>query len=230
MKPDRRQPYLSALWQMEIIVVVAVCCSSWLGAQEIGPVAVEQSSRETAARVAVDGCKSSLEWMPADSLLRYRNDCGQPLDAKLRIFSALAEKLSEEHPVFEKADTLAIGRLSVTFPELARQLSLAAHKSPKWDAKRGRAAGSGRFDYGADNAFFRDIANELKLFGPLDEALKVYGLSLRAVSVEKVLAGTPKQLPFGDWLIEQGVPLTAKLPFDGQMWLRLERTSKKNSP
>jgi hypothetical protein len=143
---------------------------------------------------------------------------------KFRIFSALADKLAQEHQVFEKADTLTIGRLSVTFPELARQLSLAAYESPKWDTTRGRAAGSGRFNYGADNAFFRDMANELKLFGPLDEALKPYGLSLRAISVEKVLAGTPKQLPFGDWLIEQGVPPTAKLPFDGQMWLRLERT------
>jgi hypothetical protein len=215
---------------LEVLIVVAMCCSDWLGAQQIGPITVEQSSRETAVRVEANGCKSSLEWMPAESLLRYRNDCKQSLDVKFRIFSVLADKLAQEHEVFEEADTLAIGRLSVTFPELARQLSLAAYKSPKWDAKRGRAAGSGRFDYGADNAFFRDIANELKLFGPLDEALKVYGLSLRAVSVEKVLAGTPKQLPFGDWLIEQGVPLTAKLPFDGQMWLRLERTSKTNSP
>lgn len=209
---------------MRIVVVLAVCAGSWLGAQEIGPISIEQSSRETAAVVEVDTCKSSLEWMPAESLLRYRNDCDQPLETKLEILSALAKRLSQDLQVFDKAETLSIGRFSVTFPELARELSLAAYKSPKWDARRGRAAGSGRFDYGADNAFFRDMANELKLFGPLDEALKAYGVSVRAVSVEKVLAGTPKQLPFGDWLVEQGVPPTAKLPFDGQMWLRLERT------
>ena len=72
------------------------------------------------------------------------------------------------------------------------------------------------------------MANELKLFEPLDEALKPYGVALRAVSVEKVLAGTPKQLSFGNWLLEQGVPPTAKLPFDGQMWLRLKRTGERN--
>jgi hypothetical protein len=121
---------------------------------------------------------------------------------------------------------LAIGRLSVTFPELARQLSLAAYKSPKWDAKRGRAAGSGQFDFGADNAFFRDMANEMKLFEPVAGALRPYRLSLQAESVEKVLAATPGQLPFGDWLLGQGVPPSAKLPFDGQMWLRLERTGE----
>ena len=208
--------------------MLAVCAGSWLGAQDIGPISIEQSSRETAAIVEVDACKSSLEWMPVDSLLRYRNDCDQLLDTKLEILSALAKRLSQDHPVFDKAETLSIGRFSVTFPELAQQVSLAAYKSSKWDAKRGRAAGSGRFDYGADNAFFRDMANELKLFVALDEALKPSDASLRAVSVEKVLTGTPMQLPFGGWLLEQGVPPTAKLPFDGQMWLRLERTGARD--
>lgn len=219
---------MSALRQLGILLVALGCCSNGLEAQDISSIAIEQSNRETAAVVDVDGCKASLEWIATQNFLRYRNDCKQSLEVKLRIFSALADKLSQEHPVFEEAHTLAIGRLSVTFPELARQLSLAAYKSPKWDAKRGRAAGSGRFDYGAGNAFFRDMANELKLFAPLSEALKAYRLSLRAVSVEKILAGTPKQLPFGGWLIEQGVPPSAKLPFDGQMWLRLERTGERN--
>lgn len=141
----------------------------------------------------------------------YRNRCEQPLAEKVADLRELIEAEVAAGQKFARTLTLGIGRL-VHYPEAGRDLALAASHSADWDAAKGRTAGS-------ENSFVANLLLQRRSLETFGGAFPGAGWRLSKVEVEKVLIGTPGDTSFGDWLIGQGVPQDAKLPFDVIVWL-----------
>ena len=112
--------------------------------------------------------------------------------------------------------TLFVGRLVLTFPEIAQRLASAASESPEWDAKKAWK------ESGYSNRFVLQLLKQDHLFPELQEALDEFGFQVHIASVEKILMAKPKDISFGSWLLEQGADPQTKLPFDAMTWFHLE--------
>lgn len=99
--------------------------------------------------------------------------------------------------------------------EMPLRLALAAHRSPAWDAKRGRPV------KGDLNRFVRDLANQEPIYPELKELFGRYYRSISIATVEKVRVMEAGELPFYEALKKQGVQAAEKLPFDCMVWFGL---------
>lgn len=107
--------------------------------------------------------------------------------------------------------SISLGRL-VAYPRMSEALAVAASKDKGWDKLKGRSIN------GNDNkAVSRLLANG-EIMSPLTKIINRWGYNLRSVSVEKVLVATYRDIPH-----YAGPKLDGKVPFDAQVWLRLER-------
>ncbi|HSJ98068.1 MAG TPA: hypothetical protein VLC53_13390, partial [Myxococcota bacterium] len=113
--------------------------------------------------------------------------------------------------------SLAMGRI-VEYPWLAERLARAALADPGWDAGRGRPRGSA-----GENRYVADTLAERALLSELADRFAAEGLALRVAGVEKVLVGDAATVPELRSLLADGVDPGARLPFDAQLWLRIER-------
>jgi len=168
----------------------------------------------------LDGCRASLE-RPNNHLnyLHFRNDCPQPLEAKLRLLSAMIEELLPESEDRHDIRTLFVGRLVLTFPDIAQRLAKSASESPEWEQKRPWK------EPGYSNRFVLQLIKQDNLFPELSEALKGIGYKVQVASVEKILMAKPKDTSFGDQLLEEGADPQITLPFDAMTWFSLSPAS-----
>lgn len=166
------------------------------------------------------GCRVSVEYSAEWHTLRYRNECAQPLAAKLALFAQLVEAAARGGVPLGEATTLALGRL-VDFPELVTDVALAARAAPDWDAEKGRVRGAAT-PRGL-NRYFARLLDDTGVLRPFLAALAASGVSAGKASVEKVLVGPPAMTPVADALRARGVGPADKLPFDAMVWLSLER-------
>jgi hypothetical protein len=171
-------------------------------------------SRRIEARV--DGCPVSLEWRAVEpALIHYRNDCSQTTDDKAALLASMLQRLLTECTADCPVRTLFIGRMVETFPGFAQRLALAASRSRRWDSVRARR------ESGYANRFYAEFARQPGMFVELEAALRPLGFTVTLSAVEKVLAARPKETPFGDWLVAQGVANSSRVPFDALAWFRL---------
>ena len=103
-----------------------------------------------------------------------------------------------------------------------KRLTLAAATSPKWDNKRGKAKGQERFQWGKSHALVVELVNESGALEELQTLFERYAVTVKLQSLEKLFIGQVDELPFGPWLIDQGVSKRAKLPYDAMFWFALE--------
>jgi hypothetical protein len=172
-------------------------------------------SVEGAARIAErrgEGCAVRLRHAADGGHFDYRNDCEVALADKLAALTDLAEALGVGGGTIR---SLGIGRL-IRYPELARRLALSAYKATNWDTGAGRPAGSAAGGHGAANRFVAARLLNRRLLVPFAEAAAG---RLDGIEVEKVLVGSPTDMPFADWLKANGVGAEAKLPYDAIIWL-----------
>ena len=108
--------------------------------------------------------------------------------------------------------SLAFGRL-IDYPWMARQLALAAAQDPGWDAGAGRPKG---VDV---NRYVAVILARPEIVSWLDAPLRRNGYRVSGVTVEKVLVGGSENVP--GW---EGPRPRGKVPFDAQVWFRLDVT------
>lgn len=167
-----------------------------------------------AASAEVRGCALELAHpTPASEALRLRVGCPLALADLLRGVDRLLAAAGPELPV---PVSLAMGRI-VEYPWLAERLARAALADSGWDAARGRPRAGG------ENRWVADTLARRGLLAELAERFAVAGFALRVAGVEKVLVGDVASFPELRALAADGVDPAAKLPFDAQLWLRIER-------
>jgi hypothetical protein len=106
--------------------------------------------------------------------------------------------------------SLYLGRL-VDFPWLCNQLASTAYSDPAWDRGRGKPVGSDI------NRYVAALLSRPDVTAQLAPALEGGGYRVRAATVEKVLVGGFRDVPG-----YEGPPRAGKVPYDAQVWFRLE--------
>jgi len=169
------------------------------------------------AAPATAECKTSHEILDGGTTLRVRADgCSLSLPETAAAIEALLDDAWGGKRMPVERVSLGLGRI-VEHAWLSKSLAEAALRSPIWDPDKGR----GR--RGSDEAAVASIVDTRKLVAPLVSVFARYGAKARAGSVEKVLVGKVGQTPELAPLVGQPLADGKKLPFDAQLWLRLER-------
>lgn len=128
--------------------------------------------------------------------------------------------LSALKSAFSKADlpklegnysSIYIGRL-IDYPWLSKHLAVTAYKDPAWDKKRGKPVGLGI------NKYVSNILSRKEVTLPIEETFAGSGYRIISATVEKVLVGSFRQVPR-----YEGEMAPGKVPYDAQVWFRLEK-------
>jgi len=173
-------------------------------------------SRQVASS-RIDGCEAALEWRAAEpALVRYRNDCEQAVADKAQLLASMLHEFAPDPAARAGLQTLFVGRMVLTFPELAQRVALAAARRSDWEPARVWR------DVHYANRFYVQVGGQPWLFPELQTALAPLGYSVSLTTAEKVLAGRPRETPFEGWLLAQGVGPRERVPFDAMVWFRLE--------
>jgi len=107
--------------------------------------------------------------------------------------------------------SLSIGRL-IDYPWLCQYLAAAAHQDRGWDSKKGKPVG---MDI---NKYVSNLLSGRKLLEQIEAPLAKGGYKVIGVTVEKVLVGS-----FSDVPLYQGKTASGRVPYDAQVWFRLEK-------
>jgi hypothetical protein len=167
------------------------------------------------ASVPADECILSLEASENWPALRLRanhpNQRPCSID-KASMTQFLSEAFSTPHPTLTSREftSLAIGRL-IDYPWLVQLLSLRAVQDPRWDS----VAGKPRSVH--VNRYVADILSSSEIVREIEAPLRGQGYRITGVSVEKVLVGGFENVPQ-----LEGPRRKGKIPFDAQVWFRLE--------
>ncbi len=168
------------------------------------------------ASVPAGECTLSLG--AADNWPSLRLRAGHPSHRSCRIEKADMRRVLEQ--VFSGPNTalaerrftsLAIGRL-IDYPWLVQFLALRTACDPGWDAGSGKPMGANINRYVADQLFSSEVLREI------EAPLRRQGYRITGVTVEKVLVGGFENVPQ-----LEGPHRNGKIPFDAQVWFRLER-------
>lgn len=168
------------------------------------------------ASVSAGECTLSLEAAENRPTLRLR--AGHPnyrpcfID-KAAVVEALTQAFAEPHPILASRDftSLALGRL-IDYPWLVRFLALRAAQDPQWDAAAGKPHGV------QVNRYVADVLSSPEIVREIEAPLRRPGYRITGASVEKVLVGGFENVPQ-----REGPERPGKIPFDAQVWFRLER-------
>lgn len=168
------------------------------------------------ATAEVRGCALDLgRTAPGDAALRLRVGC--PL-ALADLLQGIDRLLAISGPDLPAPASILLGRIA-EYPWLAERLARAALADPGWDAGPGRPRAAGV------NAYVADLVERRRLVSELADRFAAEGLALRVAGVEKVRVGAAGRVAELRALADDGVDPDARLPFDAQLWLRVEPVS-----
>ena len=125
----------------------------------------------------------------------------------------LSQAFAKPHPeLASRAFTsLAIGRL-IDYPWLVQFLALRAARDPGWDVAAGKPVKV------HINRYVADVLSSPEVVLEMEAPLREQRYRIAGVSVEKVLVGGFENVPQ-----LEGPRRKGKIPFDAQVWFRLER-------
>lgn len=161
-----------------------------------------------------EDCRLSIEVSREWRSVRIRGHhpdlrpCAITAEALRSLLQAHAAELAASDP---PPTGLSLGRLA-EYPWLSRRLAEAALADPAWNTASGRP----RRDY--DNHYVATRLSRPEFLAEVNEALAEAGYRVTGASVEKVLVTR-----FGDQFPDAGDHRRARIPFDAQVWLHLER-------
>jgi hypothetical protein len=107
--------------------------------------------------------------------------------------------------------SLSIGRL-IDYPWLSQDLATAAYRDRGWDPKKGKPAS---MDV---NKYVSQLLFRKELMAQIETVFEKGGYRVVGVSVEKVLVGGFREVPF-----YQGEMHPGRVPYDAQVWFRLKK-------
>jgi hypothetical protein len=131
------------------------------------------------------------------------------------LLSLLVAAVSQA-PEYQSFHGLHWGKVEDT-PDLSMRLALAAHRSPEWDAKKGRPRSQPLYGYVVK------LANQEQIYSELLQAFREHDRSIRVSHIEKVRVLPAAELPFWRRLEREGVKPTDRLPFDCMLWFSIGR-------
>jgi hypothetical protein len=131
---------------------------------------------------------------------------------KADIVQALSQAFSKSDPAWTSRvfTSLAIGRL-IDYPWLVQFLAASAARDPGWNAAAGKPVKV------HINRYAADILSSPAVVREFETPLREHRYRITGVSVEKVLVGGFENVPG----LEEPRP-RGKIPFDAQVWFRLE--------
>lgn len=176
-------------------------------------------SRETVVVAAQAGeCMLSVEADEEWHTLRLRAHHPDYKGCKISkndMILILAAAFAKTEPPMLKGEyrSLFIGRL-IDYPWLSHYLANAAYQYPGWSKKQGKPKTRTE---GINNFVARVLFNETLLM-PIQAELAKQGYRIAGVTVEKVLVGSFRELPFYQGKIAAGL-----VPYDAMVWFRLQK-------
>jgi len=191
-------------------------------------VSIEHDPQWNATVYTISGRDCTIAWMARNSeigVIKHSAECTASLSEQVPLLEKICAEFFSKDKNAQALRTLFWGRLEPDIQngsrELSLRLALAAHKSPGWDAKRGRPKN------GDINGFVRDLANREMIYPELKELFARFHRSITCFRAEKVLVLKADQLPFYKELRQQGVSAAEKLPFDCMTWFSIAAASQK---
>jgi len=198
------------------------------GLEERNGVVIEPSLeyQETTYTVTEGACRLSWTLYQTElnkRVIRHRADCDLTLRGQLPLLARLLASVLATWPEADSLEILFYGRLTpdgaIGPLEMSRRLALAAKKSPRWDAKKGRPANG----LGQMNKLVTELAREGMIYPELKSLFAEFDLELKVISVEKVLVDEAGDLPFYQQMKKEGVHPKDRLPHDCQIWFSISR-------
>jgi len=107
--------------------------------------------------------------------------------------------------------SLYIGRL-IDYPWMSQYLANGAHGDRGWDSGKGKPVA---MDI---NKYVSNLLSVKELIEPIEAVLAKGGYRVVGVTVEKVLVGDFRAVP-----MYQGKMFRGRVPYDAQVWIRLEK-------
>lgn len=177
---------------------------------------VASSQELTIVSSKVGECSLSVESNEKWNTLRLRahhpkySGCQIDKDSMLSVLSAAFSKT--ESPRLEGSySSLSIGRL-IDYPWLSQYLATTAYRDRGWDSKKGKPV---TMDI---NKYAKQLLLRKELIIQIEAAFTEGGYRIVSVTVEKVLVGGFREVPF-----YQGEMHPGRVPYDAQVWFRLEK-------
>jgi hypothetical protein len=137
---------------------------------------------------------------------------GCHIDKNSMVSVLTAAFLKNDSPKLEGSySSLFIGRL-IDYPWLSQYLATTATRDRGWDSKKGKPAAMDINKYVSQLLFRKEWMAEI------ETAFEKGGYRVVGVSVEKVLVGGFREVPF-----YQGEMHPGRVPYDAQVWFRLEK-------
>jgi len=120
--------------------------------------------------------------------------------------------LKTDSPKLEGSySSLSIGRM-IDYPWLSKYLATTAYRDHGWDSKKGKPVAMDINKYVSQLLFRKELIAQIE--GPFTKG----GYRIVSVTVEKVLVGGFREVP-----LFQGKMFPGKVPYDAQVWFRLEK-------
>jgi len=107
--------------------------------------------------------------------------------------------------------SLFIGRL-IDYPWLSQYLSVTAYRDNGWDSKTGKPVSMGI------NKYVSNVLSGKELMAQMEATFAKGGYRVVSTTVEKVLVGGFHEVP-----LYQGDIHPGRVPYDAQVWFRLEK-------
>ena len=120
--------------------------------------------------------------------------------------------LKNDSPKLEGSySSLFIGRL-IDYPWLSQYLATTAYRDREWNSKKGKPVAMDINKYASQLLFRKE------LMAQIETVFEKGGYRVVGVTVEKVLVGGFREVPFYKGEMHPG-----RVPYDAQVWFRLER-------
>jgi hypothetical protein len=172
------------------------------------------SQEQVIVSLKVGECDLRVESIEKEHILRLRahhpkyKGCG--IDKNSMVSVLTAAFLKNDSPKLEGSySSLSIGRL-IDYPWLSQYLAATAYYDQGWDSRKGKPAA---MDI---NKYVSQLLSRKELLAQIETPFAKGGYKVNRVSVEKVLVGGFREVPF-----YQGKMVPGRVPYDAQVWFRL---------
>ena len=172
------------------------------------------SQEQVIVSLKVGECDLRVESIEKEQILRLRAHhpkCkGCRIDKSSMVSVLTAAFLKNDPPRIEGSySSLSIGRL-IDYPWLSQYLATTAYHDQGWDSRKGKPAA---MDI---NKYVSRLLSRKELLAQIETPFAESGYKVNRVSVEKVLVGGFREVPF-----YQGKMYPGRVPYDAQVWFRL---------
>ncbi|RPJ09390.1 MAG: hypothetical protein EHM36_04365 [Deltaproteobacteria bacterium] len=192
------------LYPIAFILAILLCCSAALP-QDL--VVFSMTTGECELRI-----ESNEKWKTLRLRAHHPKYQGCHI-TKDEMVSVLDRAFSKTDPPRLEGvySSLSIGRL-IDYPWLSQYLATTAYRDRGWDSKKGKPV---TMDI---NKYVSQLLLRKKVMAQIETVFEKGGYRVVGVTAEKVLVGGFREVPFYRGEMQPG-----RVPYDAQVWFRLER-------